>query len=344
MSTMLNGAAVMDAALLVIASTQKVPQPQTAEHLAAAEIIKVKNIAVVQSKLDLVIRDQAYCNYGEIKEFLKGTSVERAPVIPLSCTPKMKCNMDTLLQYLCERIALPERDLKSPPHFTIIRSFDVNHPGDDFHNLQGGVAGGTLRRGVLKVGQLIEIRPGIMTKNEDGSISCKPLLTTVRSLFAEKNSLEFATPGGLIAVGTSVDPALTKGDRLVGQVIGERGKLPEVYLELEISYFLMNRMIGLKEDRQEKTKKPQLKEQLLVNIGSCSTLAIAAKGKKKSLLKIILSMPCCAEIGEGVSLSRNVGGSWRLIGYGKIEGGEALKLVECQPNLRTSVNNNNDSL
>lgn len=51
MATMLNGAAVMDAALLLIAANETCPQPQTSEHLAAIEIMKLKHILVLQVRL-----------------------------------------------------------------------------------------------------------------------------------------------------------------------------------------------------------------------------------------------------------------------------------------------------
>lgn len=47
----------------------------------------------------------------------------------------------------------------------IIRSFDVNTPGTEAEKLVGGVAGGTILRGVLKVGDKVSIRPGLITKN-----------------------------------------------------------------------------------------------------------------------------------------------------------------------------------
>jgi len=51
MATMLNGAAVMDAALLLIAGNEPCPQPQTSEHLAAVEIMKLNNIIILQNKI-----------------------------------------------------------------------------------------------------------------------------------------------------------------------------------------------------------------------------------------------------------------------------------------------------
>lgn len=89
-------------------------------------------------------------------------------------------------------------------------------------------------QGVLKVNQMIEVRPGIVVKDENGYIKCTPIYSRIVSLYAEQNELQFAVPGGLIGVGTTMDPTLTRGDRLVGQVLGEIGSLPEIFVELEV--------------------------------------------------------------------------------------------------------------
>ena len=86
--------------------------------------------------------------------------------------------------------------------------------------------------------QKIEVRPGIVMKEESGRIKCTPIYTRIVSLYAEQNELQFAVPGGLIGVGTTMDPTLTRADRLVGQVLGEVGSLPDVYIELEVSDFI----------------------------------------------------------------------------------------------------------
>ena len=54
MATMLSGAAIMDGAILVIAADEPCPQPQTREHLAAAEVSGIKNLIIVQNKIDIV--------------------------------------------------------------------------------------------------------------------------------------------------------------------------------------------------------------------------------------------------------------------------------------------------
>lgn len=75
----------------------------------------------------------------------------------------------------------------------------------------------------------IEIRPGIVTKDKEGRNRCTPIFSRVVSLHAENNHLQFAVPGGLIGVGTKIDPTLCRADRLVGQVLGAVGMLPKVY-------------------------------------------------------------------------------------------------------------------
>ena len=106
----------------------------------------------------------------------------------------------------------------SEPRLIVIRSFDVNKPGEDAENLKGGVAGGSILQGVLRVGDEIEVRPGIVSKDSSGRVRCTPIFSKIVALRAEKNMLEYAVPGGLIGVGTKIDPMLTRADRLVGQV------------------------------------------------------------------------------------------------------------------------------
>jgi len=80
------------------------------------------------------------------------------------------------------------------------------------------------------MGDEIEIRPGVISKTASGAVKCRPIKSLVRSLLAENNQLQYAVPGGLIGVGTQLDPTLTRADRLVGQVLGHPDKLPGVFL------------------------------------------------------------------------------------------------------------------
>jgi translation initiation factor 2 gamma subunit (eIF-2gamma) len=149
MATMLNGAAVMDAALLLIAGNESCPQPQTAEHLAAVEIMKLRHIIILQNKIDLVKEAAALQQHEDIRKFIVGTAAESSPVVPISA--QLRYNIDVVCEYIVKKIPVPVRDFLSPPRLIVIRSFDVNKPGEEVENLKGGVAGGSILRGVLTV-------------------------------------------------------------------------------------------------------------------------------------------------------------------------------------------------
>lgn len=315
----------MDAALLLIAGNESCPQPQTSEHLAAIEIMKLKHIIILQNKIDLIRDTQARDQYQEILKFVQGTVAEGAPIIPISA--QLKYNIEVICEYLSKKIPIPVRDFTSKPRLIVIRSFDVNKPGSEVDDLKGGVAGGSILRGVLKVGQEIEVRPGIVSKTQDGKIQCIPIFSRIVSLFTEQNELQYAVPGGLIGVGTKIDPTLCRADRLVGQVLGAVGALPDIYTELEISYFLLRRLLGVRTEgsqRGAKVQKLTKNEVLMVNIGSLSTGG-RVSAVKADLAKIALTQPVCTEVGEKIALSRRVEKHWRLIGWGQIRRGVVYK-------------------
>jgi len=332
MATMLNGAAVMDGALLLVAGNETCPQPQTSEHLAAVEIMRLKNIIILQNKVDLVKADAALAQQEQIRKFVVGTVADSAPILPISAV--LRYNVDLVCEYLVHKIPVPVRDFTSAPRLIVIRSFDVNKPGQDVAGLQGGVAGGSVLQGVLRVGDEVEVRPGIVTRREnpDGTAVavCAPILSRISSLCAESNALRYAVPGGLIGVGTRIDPTLTRADRLVGQVLGLRGQLPGVFAEIEISYYLLRRLLGVKTSdggKQAKVQKLARGEILMVNIGSTGTGG-KVEGAKSDLAKISLTQPVCTSEGEKIALSRRVDKHWRLIGWGEIKRGKKIEVLD----------------
>ncbi|KAM7259666.1 hypothetical protein ACFE04_015407 [Oxalis oulophora] len=274
MATMLNGAAIMDGALLLIAANESCPQPQTSEHLAAVEIMRLQHIIILQNKMDLIQENVAINQHETIKKFIEGTVAGSAPIVPISA--QLKYNIDVVSEYIVKKIPIPERNFISPPNMIVIRSFDVNKPDSEVDEIKGGVAGGSILRGVLKVNQNIEVRPGIVHKDESGNIKCTPIYSRIVSLYTEQNEVQFAVPGGLIGVGTTMDPMLTRADRLVGQVLGEVGSLPDVFVELEVNFFLLRRLLGVRtkgSERQGKVSKLAKGEILMLNIGSMSTVS-----------------------------------------------------------------------
>ncbi|KAL9817974.1 putative protein-synthesizing GTPase [Arabidopsis thaliana] len=321
MATMLNGAAIVDGALLLIAANESCPQPQTAEHLASVDMMRLKHIIILQNKIDLINEKAATEQHEAIQKFITNTNAEDAPIVPVSA--QLKYNIDVVSEYIVKKIPIPVRDFVSPPKMIVIRSFDVNKPGSAGHEMKGGAAGGSI---LQVLNQLIEIRPGITGKDEHGNSKCTPIYSRITSLYAEQNELQFAVPGGLIGVGTTMDPTLTRADRLVGQVLGEMGTLPDVFVELEVSYQLLTRLIGVRtkeKEKQMKVSKLTKEEILMVNIGSMSTGAKVI-GVKKDMVKLQLTSPVCTTIGEKVALSRRVDRHWRLIGKGQIMAGTTI--------------------
>ena len=333
---------------------------------------RLKHIIILQNKIDLVKETQATEQHESILKFVQGTVAEGAPVVPISA--QLQYNVEVICEYIVNKIPIPLRDFTSSPRLIVIRSFDVNKPGSEVDDLKGGVAGGSILRGVLQSGQEIEVRPGIVSKDDDGKLRCTPIFSKIISLYAEQNDLQYAVPGGLIGtcvvllcmthppdldarpactnhsqltppprcatfsppfptfapswtgVGTIIDPTLCRADRLVGQVLGSVGGLPDIYTELEINFFLLRRLLGVKSEDGKKGAKVQKlskNEVLMVNIGSLSTGG-RVMAVKMDLAKIALTQPVCTEVGEKIALSRRIDKHWRLIGWGQIRKGNTI--------------------
>jgi len=306
MATVLTGTALMDGAILVIAANERCPQPQTKEHLMALEVTGIKNVIIVQNKIDLVSEERALENYEEIKRFIEGSSIENAPIIPISAIQRI--NIDVLLELIEKIIPTPERDPSKDPKMYVARSFDVNRPGIKPKEIRGGVLGGSIVQGKFKLGDKIEIRPGILTEGK-----YKSLTTKIVGLQKAKIDLEEAGPGGLLGLMTQLDPSLTKSDNLAGNVVGLVGKLPETVDEIEMEVNLLERVVGTKEELEITPIK--MNEPLLINAGTSRSLGMVTSVRDK-IVEIKLKIPLCVEKNERIVISRRIAGRWRLIGYG----------------------------
>lgn len=308
MATVLTGAALMDGAILVIAANEKCPQPQTREHLKALELIGIKNVIIVQTKIDLVSEEEALKNYEQIKDFVKDTNLENSPVIPISSLQKI--NIDAVIEAIEKFIPTPKRDETKELRMLVARSFDINKPGTEPEKLVGGVLGGAVVQGKLKLGDEIEIRPGVKIKEK-----YQPIFSKVVGLQKAKMNLEEAGPGGLLGVLTELDPFLTKSDSLVGNLVGHPGKLPEVMYSLEMEVNLLERIVGL-EDLKEMSPIKQ-NEVLMINVGTARSVGVV-KEIKKNRIQLELKIPVCVEKENKVVISRQIAGRWRLVGFGQL--------------------------
>lgn len=312
MATMLSGSSIMNGALLVIAANEKCPQPQTREHLTALEIMGIKNIIVVQNKIDLVTRERALESYNEIKQFLSGSIAESAPVIPVSAYHNT--NIDALYKMIVELIRPPEFDKSVDPRMFVARSFDVNKPGTPPDKLVGGVIGGSLVKGEFRLGQEIEIVPGIQT-GRGGKQVWENVTTEIVSLMAGSNTYDSIKPGGLAAVGTKLDPFLTKGDSFTGRIAGAVGKVPPLLFNLSLDTFLLKRVVGFEEELN--VDPIRAKESIMITVGTSNTVGVVTSAKDDRV-EITLKYPVAAEVEERVAIGRRISNRWRLIGYGNI--------------------------
>ncbi len=309
MANVLSGAAIMDGAVLMVAANEEVPQPQTREHLAALDMTGIDNIVIVQNKVDLVSEEEAKENYEQIQEFIEGTVAEDAPIVPVSAQHEI--NIDVLLETIDEEIPTPERDLEADPQMLVARSFDINKPGTEAEDLRGGVVGGSITEGELEVGDEIELRPGTRI---DGK--WKSITTTVESIMQGSETVETGRPGGLMAVETNLDPSMAKSDGLSGNRLGREGELTETTDKLELEVDLMDKLVG--SDRVEEVENIKGKEPLMLNVGTGKSAGVVTQAGKN--VKVDLKVPVCAEVGDRVAISRQIGSRWRLIGQGKITG------------------------
>lgn len=313
MATMLSGAAIMDAAILLVAANEECPQPQTKEHIMALEMAGIDKIIIVQNKIDLVPPEEVKENYKQIKSFIKGTIAEKAPIIPM-CAQKA-INMDALIYTIEKEFPTPKRDLKKDPLMLVARSFDINKPGNEVKNLKGGVLGGSLKQGLLKIGDKIEIKPGIKIEKENKS-TWKTVSTEVIGLQTGKDSIKEATPGGSIALLSKLDPSIVKSDALAGNIVGLAGKLPPVWEEFKLEAHLLKRVVGAKEETKvESIKKGEV---LMLNVNASVTTGVVTN-LGKGFFQVVLKRPVCANKNDRITISRLLGHRFRLIGYGKMK-------------------------
>jgi translation initiation factor 2 subunit 3 len=308
MANMLSGGALMDGAILVIAANEKVPQPQTREHLLALQVLGIKQIVIVQNKVDLTETDKAIENYNQINEFVKGSVASEAPIIPISAQHKL--NIDALIGAIESTIKTPSRSTNKAAIMHVLRSFDINKPGLSLEKVKGGVIGGALIQGELSVGEEIEIRPGFI---DDKKGKYEPIRSIVSTLGTGAGLVERVRPGGLVAIGTKLDPAYIKSDSLIGSVVGKPDSLPDDVDEISIEVKLFDTAVGTQE--MVKVEPIKTKEPLRLNIGTAATLG-TVMNSKDDRVEVKLRKPLCLLPRSRVAISRRISDRWRLIGAG----------------------------
>jgi translation initiation factor 2 subunit 3 len=308
MANMLSGAALMDGSILVVAANEKVPQPQTREHLLALQVLGIHQIVIVQNKVDLTEYEKARDNYEEIKNFVKGSIAEQAPVIPVSAQHKL--NIDALIEAIENTIKTPVRTKNAPAIMHVLRSFDINKPGIPIKQVKGGAIGGALVQGEFHIGDEIEIRPGFL---EEKKSKYEPINSTIATLGTGAGMVEKVRPGGLVAIGTKLDPTFIKSDSLIGSVVGKPNTLPKDVEDIAVEVHLFDTAVGTQD--MVKVEPVKIRESLRLNIGTAATLGTVTNSKDIKI-EIKLKKPICLLPKSRVAISRRIADRWRLIGAG----------------------------
>lgn len=299
MAVMLSGATLLNGAILVVAANEECPQPRTIEHFSALKMHGLKNLVVAQNKIDLVTKEEAQENYKKIRKFLDDEGYSHVPIIPTSA--HFDANIDALVYALLTAIPVPELDTKAPLKMRIVRSFDINKPGNPIEKIRGGVLGGAIMQGTLSEKQKVWLYPGIN----------KPIEITIESLNSNGISFKQVHAGGLIAVGTTLDPFYIAGDKMIGQLICEESSKPLMSQELELKYTKIERLL----DSNKDTIK--LGENVVLIIGTAAHLGNIKK-IKGDIVSISLKNVAVYYKDETIAISRLVSGRWRLSGYAQI--------------------------
>lgn len=343
-ATMLNGSSVMDHAILVESCANEViPEAQTAEHLTATLSTNIPTAMILMNKIDIVNKKIAHEKIKMMSTFINSKLNRLPPIIPCSAT--FGINIDVMCQYIGD---LKAKNRNTPDQLfkmIVIRSFDINKPGTDLSKLNGGVIGGTIMKGSLKIGEVINIYPGMVKKiplnekKENGAdFKYEPIQGECLSIQSELNNLTHVFPGGLLAIQLTIDPTFSRNDQLSGSMILKKNdvdtnqNLFKVYdkIVMKQTTFLMdkNKTVALFEDLAELTTKDHQTErpQLMININSNNIDCRVKKyNKKKQELFLYLSRPIAIDMSDNIGTVLNKNVSKDILSCGIIVNG-----IDCE--------------
>ncbi|CAA9541322.1 MAG: Selenocysteine-specific translation elongation factor [uncultured Thermomicrobiales bacterium] len=279
---MLAGVGGIDAAMLVIAADEG-PMPQTAEHLAILDLLEIGHGLAVLTKRDAVDADWLDLVTEETREWLRGSGLDGAPIVPVSATHGD--GLSELLTTLDEVLAtVPERATSGPPRLPIDRAFTIAGFGT--------VVTGTLSGGSLAVGQELRHLP-----------SGRPV--RVRGLQSHLSGLDRVGPGTRVAVNVT---GLDVADVRRGDVLAPAGALrPAERLDIRVRLLADSPPLGQNDEVELFTGAAE--RLVRVTILDRETLAPGEEG----WVQIRLSEPVAVARGDRLiirrpSPSRTIGG------------------------------------
>jgi selenocysteine-specific elongation factor len=191
---MLAGVGGIDIVMLVIAADEGI-MPQTREHLAICDLLHVKKGLVALTKMDMVEKDWLALVHEEVRDFVKGTFLEKSPIVPVSS--KTGENLPVLVQELAKLA----NEVSPKSSNGILRL-----PIDRVFTMKGfgTVITGTLLSGTISQDQEVDILP-------------KGIKTKVRGLQSHNRAVQRSVAGQRTAVnlqGVEKDQ-ISRGDTIV---------------------------------------------------------------------------------------------------------------------------------
>lgn len=361
MATMLAGASAFDAVLLAAASNVPCPTPQARQHLEAIKMSGIvdeldqgrnPSIAIAQTKAELLADDSknaAYrysaeerlANHAEQgRENMKNSVAAKAPIFPV-CAP-LGLGLEAIAEWIANLPSTPrQQSAIKAPRLTVLRSFDVNRPGQQAKEVNGGVLGGTIQgSSSISLGDVLEVRPGLCLPSNkkpnpkktkeamQAPFKVLPLSFRCTSLMTGKCNLSSVSKGGLVAVGTSLDPLICADNRMVGSVAGPPGTLPPVWgptLLLDNLQFVD--LLPESGVRETKSAEPadlvKKGSEIRFHVGSTTVKGrVVRVSKSKGKVGALLEAPICAARGANVALEGKRATGFCLVAHAKLADGD----------------------
>jgi translation initiation factor 2 subunit 3 len=308
--TMMSSVSLMKGAIIIVSAAEPInKKPQLIQHLAAAKISGLDKIIIIFNKLDLISKDKALERKEELDILLEKLNIKPKYIIPTALNKKL--GLDNVVKAIME-VFPPELSLEddAKTEFKITRSFDVNKPGINWDKIQGGIFGGSLISGKLKIGDKIEIRPGQWSKDKNGKFIVNPIQTTISSIQSDKIKIDDIIPGGLIAIGSDIDPFYCKDDKLAGSIVGHVSCLPNIYQNVNIILHLTNEFDG--------DWKPKKNEIVFIQNGNINIQASLTDFKNDNYT-FSLSKPTCVNDNALILICINIDRILKIVAFGNFK-------------------------
>jgi len=306
--TMMGSISLMKGAIVVIAASEPInKKPQLIQHLIASKMANINKLIICFNKLDLISKEVAIQRKKELDKLLIKLDIKPYIIIPTSFNKRL--GIQHLLKAIMEVFPPQEKEIIDKSFFRITRSFDINKAGTDWSNVSGGIIGGSLIYGQLNIGDIVEIKPGILSKNKNGKYENQPITTKILSLETDGNYLNQLNTGGLVGIGTEIDPYYCKNDMLSGNIMGKVGSLPNVYHEIKLIYTKLEEFEG--------NWVPKNGDTVFLQIGNVSVESRLAKCVKNNFIFTLLK-PACIEDNTKILICRKEEGILKIVGIGEM--------------------------